>query len=373
MDLQIIRNPFRRFRTPVTLGCLAGALACIGAFLADREQVLYPSPGITGIWAYADADDTARGTSTIHLDTIGTALRCTLTLGSGIDDPYAGISIIPLDSVGGFLDFAGWDNIVIDCSIKGTRGMQVEYTTFVDNFTDRAVPNTARYHISEIDNIEGRNHISLPLKGMETPSWWYAQNGLDKARVADANLRHVLWLGLGSGPLTRKGSPVSCEIRKVALTRNHPFLLAGAGLFLALGCLLFLASLRPERAIPLTIRPIKMGNHADEETLRLLSWLGEHYDEAELNLSRAARETGLSTARLTELLDRHCRLSFKQYLTRIRLAEGARLLQDTDRQVTEIAIAVGYQYPTSFNRTFREEYGCSPTDYRKGIAASRKD
>ena len=49
----------------------------------------------------------------------------------------------------------------------------------------------------------------------------------------------------------------------------------------------------------------------------------------------------------------------------IRLAEAKRLLIETDRQVTEIAYALGFNYPASFNKRFREREGMSPSDYRK--------
>jgi AraC-like DNA-binding protein len=58
-------------------------------------------------------------------------------------------------------------------------------------------------------------------------------------------------------------------------------------------------------------------------------------------------------------------VQFKQYLNIVRITEARRLLMDTDRQISEIAFAVGYNYPTTFNRIFKEVTGISPSDFRK--------
>ena len=54
-----------------------------------------------------------------------------------------------------------------------------------------------------------------------------------------------------------------------------------------------------------------------------------------------------------------------QFLVSTRMARAARLLQDTDRPVTEVAFAVGFESPGSFSWLFRRRFGDSPTGYRK--------
>jgi len=59
-----------------------------------------------------------------------------------------------------------------------------------------------------------------------------------------------------------------------------------------------------------------------------------------------------------------------RYLTRLRLERAARLLSGTDREVTEICAAVGFESPGSFSRLFRRELGRPPSEFRKIRAAS---
>jgi AraC family transcriptional regulator len=54
-----------------------------------------------------------------------------------------------------------------------------------------------------------------------------------------------------------------------------------------------------------------------------------------------------------------------QYLTEVRLGEARRLLTETDRPVTEICLAIGFQSLGSFSWLFRRRVGVSPETYRR--------
>ena len=57
------------------------------------------------------------------------------------------------------------------------------------------------------------------------------------------------------------------------------------------------------------------------------------------------------------------------YLLRLRLNHAARMLIETDRTVTEIALSCGFSGPSYFCRAFRDLTGASPRDFRR---ASRR-
>jgi AraC family L-rhamnose operon regulatory protein RhaS len=58
------------------------------------------------------------------------------------------------------------------------------------------------------------------------------------------------------------------------------------------------------------------------------------------------------------------------YLVQCRVERAAHLLSGTDRPVTEIAFECGFQSSQYFARTFRREFGCSPTAFRLRPAAA---
>jgi AraC-like DNA-binding protein len=73
-----------------------------------------------------------------------------------------------------------------------------------------------------------------------------------------------------------------------------------------------------------------------------------HYDPSWLS-REIKRETGKTYTRLVQ---------------EKRLAQAAFLLKNTDRNVADIAIAVGYENVSYFHRLFAKYYGRSPRNYR---------
>ena len=56
--------------------------------------------------------------------------------------------------------------------------------------------------------------------------------------------------------------------------------------------------------------------------------------------------------------------NFTQLVQEKRLAQAAFLLKSTDRNVDDIAHAVGYENMGYFHRIFKEAFGASPRNYR---------
>jgi AraC-like DNA-binding protein len=124
--------------------------------------------------------------------------------------------------------------------------------------------------------------------------------------------------------------------------------------------------LRQRRGRPATIpyQQIDLKNQSDKEYKRLEQFIGAHFQEPELTVEQVGRETGITPTRIPLLLQQKHGLAFKSYLNEVRITEAKRLLKETDRTITEIAFAVGYNSIPHFNRVFRQEAGASPKEYR---------
>jgi transcriptional regulator GlxA family with amidase domain len=55
----------------------------------------------------------------------------------------------------------------------------------------------------------------------------------------------------------------------------------------------------------------------------------------------------------------------REYVGRLRAEHARILLLTTDRPITEIAFAAGFQSISQFNRIFRAMHGSSPQDLRR--------
>ena len=83
-----------------------------------------------------------------------------------------------------------------------------------------------------------------------------------------------------------------------------------------------------------------------------------------LSASELAGEVGWSTAYLARAFKRNTGDTLTRTLNRIRIEHAAHLLLATDRPVSDIAMACGYNEIPYFNRRFKLLLGASPTDYR---------
>jgi AraC-like DNA-binding protein len=105
----------------------------------------------------------------------------------------------------------------------------------------------------------------------------------------------------------------------------------------------------------------------DPDVGRALTLLHQRYADP-WTIAGLAKEIGLSRTVLTERFGHFLGMPPMTYLTRWRLALGARALTTTSRSVAQIAMETGYESEAAFNRAFKREYGLPPARYRKDKA-----
>jgi AraC-like DNA-binding protein len=103
--------------------------------------------------------------------------------------------------------------------------------------------------------------------------------------------------------------------------------------------------------------------HVNIETARRL--LLERAEET-LDLSRLARELGMSYTLFRTRFKRETGLSPRQYQIDIRIGRARELLRHTDIGVQELADQLGFSSIFYFSRLFKKKTGLSPLDWRAG-------
>lgn len=93
-------------------------------------------------------------------------------------------------------------------------------------------------------------------------------------------------------------------------------------------------------------------------------YMETHYAE-DLTIERVAGISSYSVAYFSRLFKKQLGKSYSEYLSHIRIKNVSRLLLNTDKSITEIAIETGYQYPGNLSAAFRQKTGLSPQQYRK--------
>jgi AraC-like DNA-binding protein len=96
--------------------------------------------------------------------------------------------------------------------------------------------------------------------------------------------------------------------------------------------------------------------------LKTLKYLRENFT-GPIYAQNMARAIGLSESRLNHLFQQALGISWVKYLQGYRIHRAAALLNEGGHNVTEAALAVGFDSLSHFNATFRSFMGVAPSDY----------
>ena len=101
---------------------------------------------------------------------------------------------------------------------------------------------------------------------------------------------------------------------------------------------------------------------------RVVSFLENNYTD-DITLGDLEGLVAMSVRTLHRRFRRLLRMTPRQYLTKVRVSHGARMLAGGTRPVGEIASFVGMPDSNYFSRRFRNVFGMSPSQYRRRAAA----
>ncbi|WP_420575310.1 FtsX-like permease family protein [Ekhidna sp.] len=93
----------------------------------------------------------------------------------------------------------------------------------------------------------------------------------------------------------------------------------------------------------------------------------EFYLRDDASLSNLAKELGVTTHHLSQVLNESLKIGFQDLIARYRIRKACQLLKDEqhrDVKIENIAAMVGYNSKSSFNAAFKRRTGLTPSDYR---------
>lgn len=82
-------------------------------------------------------------------------------------------------------------------------------------------------------------------------------------------------------------------------------------------------------------------------------------------------KTNYSHTQFGKLFKKYCGVPLIEYIKNLRLAYAANLLKNTTHSTLFICGTCGYDSYSYFERTFKEKFGCTPTQYRKVNLSTR--
>ena len=95
----------------------------------------------------------------------------------------------------------------------------------------------------------------------------------------------------------------------------------------------------------------------------------ENLSNEQFGVSELAEAMNMSRSSLLRKIKTRTQLSASQFIRQVRLEKGKEMLEQTTLSVSEISYQVGFGNTSYFIKCFRERYGYSPGEVRKGIPA----
>lgn len=108
---------------------------------------------------------------------------------------------------------------------------------------------------------------------------------------------------------------------------------------------------------------IKSDNEYLDRITKIFRYVEENY-MYDISLHDAASLLHLNEYYFAHFFKKYTGLSFGKYLTKIRVEKAKKLIMDSDKPLTEIAMECGFSSVKMLHRAFRSVEGCSPSEYK---------
>jgi AraC-like DNA-binding protein/quercetin dioxygenase-like cupin family protein len=84
----------------------------------------------------------------------------------------------------------------------------------------------------------------------------------------------------------------------------------------------------------------------------------------DIRLKDVAELVNMSPSAFSHFFKRRTQRSFSSYLSGLRVGAAAKLLIETEKNISEICFESGFNNVSNFNRSFKSQRGCTPTEFR---------
>ena len=114
--------------------------------------------------------------------------------------------------------------------------------------------------------------------------------------------------------------------------------------------------------------PVAMPDLTNPRQERLLSWINANYQQ-NITLQQFADQEGLNAYYLSHYIKEKLGFTFTQYVTELRTAHAAHLLESTNLSILDILMDSGFSDYRYLRKAFRERFHCTPKEYRSASKA----
>jgi len=118
-----------------------------------------------------------------------------------------------------------------------------------------------------------------------------------------------------------------------------------------------------EKNVMNVIRNVKV--ETENPANAILLYIIENFRDGTMGLDALAAKFHLSVSAVSKKIKEQTGLNYTEHVSKLRIEEACRLLDETDLSIKEITYQVGYSDYGSFSKKFKAAKGMSPAEYRE--------
>ena len=96
----------------------------------------------------------------------------------------------------------------------------------------------------------------------------------------------------------------------------------------------------------------------------MLDYISRHFTE-DLSIDALAQSANMSLTHFRRVFSTLLGITPVKYISRLRLNEARKRLENTDDTITDIAVSTGFWDQSHFVKSFKQTFGETPNSYRK--------
>ena len=281
-----------------------------------------------------------------------------------------------------FLNLSGYDYLILEIEKATPKNMVIFIKTFVNGISkpEKVEAHTLRHNEYTLAFKPDVSRYKINIRDFYTQEWWFDMMQVPDDKRGKETYTQVAALDFQF--IHRENTPLAAEketfiATRIALHKTCPVFFIILNIIALLYLFLVGGSVTRKRRMTRLLKayskvpykeiqhkPLELKGHAEHELTIIRQYLEEHYNDPEISSSLIARETGISRSHIMELIKKEYNSTCKQIINQIRITEAKRLLRTTDRRILEIALEVGFNDISTFNRCFKKAEGTTPRQYR---------
>lgn len=277
-----------------------------------------------------------------------------------IDNNYAAC-YFPLEDLPIYLD--DYTEIVVHAKFTKAKLVPLNLSLHYDD-------ERVRYITNMIEVKPGIETYRIQINEFKTPPSWFRINKSVLDSLPLVTLKNAKTLSVSSCHLIDPFVKETYLIYSISFekdTSHWLWIFLGSNIILLFGWAVFYLKIFSSKKefIHIPVKPIKVKKQ-ESELQNILGYISRNYQNPELTVGNISKSLIVNKSEIPKLIKNEMKLSFPQYLSKIRVEEAKRLfLTNENKSISEVGYLVGFNSPSNFNRVFKAIEGCTPKEFKE--------